>query len=62
METVIITRHVLENPGQARRWTYKYVVEGEPMLYLYGPGLRSLRQMLRERRPGANVVETWKTK
>lgn len=62
MKTITVTRYVLANPGRMRRWAHNYVVEGDPMLCQYGPGLVSLRQMLREVHPGANVVETWKIK
>jgi hypothetical protein len=62
MKTITVTRYRLINPGRAPRWAYNYVVEGDPMTCQYGPGLRDLRSMLRERHPGSIIVETWKTR
>ena len=60
--TITITRDRLVNPGRMPRWAYNYVVSGDPMTCQHGTGLRELRRMLRERHPGATVVETWRTR
>lgn len=62
METITITRLWLTNPGRRSRWSYNYVISGNPMTHQYGPRLGDLRAMLRERHPGATVVETWETR
>jgi hypothetical protein len=63
--TVVITRAQLypevAYAGPAWRWTYDYTIDGGPVCQ-YGPGLTSLRRMLREKFGARNVdiVETWK--
>lgn len=49
------------NYRSAWRWSYNYHVSGGPLCQ-YGPGLKSLRSMLKERFPGARIVETWASK
>ncbi|WP_108934514.1 hypothetical protein [Streptomyces ardesiacus] len=60
--TVTITRHKLypevARPGPAWRWSYNYRVDGGPVCQ-YGPGLVSLRDMLRFKFRDVRIVETW---
>lgn len=62
---VLITRAKLypevARPGPAWQWSYNYFVNGGPVCQ-YGPGLTSLRRMLREKF-GRNVeiVKAWET-
>lgn len=46
------------NYRSAWQWSYNYHVNGGPLCQ-YGPGLKSLRSMFKERFPGARIVETW---
>ncbi|MGW1436792.1 hypothetical protein ACWD7M_16275 [Streptomyces griseus] len=59
---VVITRAKLypevAHAGPAWRWTYNYTVDGGPVCQ-YGPGLESLRSMLR-RKFGTAGREAWK--
>lgn len=61
---VVLTRHklypVVARPGPAWRWTYSYQVDNAPPLG-YGTGLRSLREMVKRRYPGAVIHEAWKS-
>ena len=64
MTTITVTRAKLyAPPGRAARfawkWSYDYRVGDGPNCQ-YGPGLADLRAMLRERFPGATIVEAWK--
>lgn len=44
--------------GAAWQWSYVYVVDGQRCQY--GPGLSSLRSMLRRKFPGREIIESWK--
>lgn len=59
---IVITRAKLypevSRPGPAWQWSYHYTVDGGPNCQ-YGPGLASLRDMLR-RKFGTTGVEAWK--
>lgn len=61
---ILITRArlypVVARPGPAWQWSYAYTVDGGPRCQ-YGPGLVSLRRMLREKF-GTTGTETWKSK
>lgn len=59
-KTITVTRYQLDTPGRPQRWACNYVVEGDPMTWQYGPGLRDLRAMLSRTYPGSTVVETWR--
>jgi hypothetical protein len=50
---------VVSRPGPAWQWAYNYYVDGGPICQ-YGPGLVSLRSMLKRKFPDAQIVETWK--
>lgn len=61
---ILITRSKLypevARPGPAWRWSYDYRVNGGPVCQ-YGPGLDSLRDMLRRKYGrGARIEEGWK--
>ncbi|MFI0967142.1 hypothetical protein ACH4S8_38010 [Streptomyces sp. NPDC021080] len=63
---VVLTRAKLypevSRPGPAWTWSYSYAIGGAPAVG-YGPGLSSLRDMLRTkfRATGVEIVEAWNT-
>ncbi len=63
-KTITVERFTLY-PEKGRPGTpmqsYNYTVSGDDQLCQYGPGLSSLRSMLKRRFPGATIVETWAT-
>lgn len=62
--TVTITRFQLvpvPGFGGRLRWSYNYVVSGEPMVCQYGPRLGDLRAQLKRKYPTATIVEDWKS-
>lgn len=62
--TVITVRRFRLHPAAPGRrgptgWSYTYQVAGDPMVCQYGPGLASLRAVLKRRYPAATVTEQW---
>jgi hypothetical protein len=62
--TVTVTRYRQQPAAPGRRgptgWGYDYTVDGGSLCQ-YGPGLASLRAILKRRFPDAVVVLTWET-